>query len=508
MKKVLAIFLVILSLSFGLTLTACDRTSGKSLDEVTFVDASFNYDGKEHKIEVSNLPEGYTVEYIPSNVQKEAGEYRIIAKIKDGDGKVVKELAAMLIIAAPTPEESEEHTCDFSGEWKKDATHHWHECSCGEIDEKVAHSGGEATTTELAVCEVCGQEYGEFADEDTEDTTITEGYVVEVSGNTYQLSLNTSFVPVGGETAIAEYMYLGLNVTAGDKLIFKLDGVEITKVGPSSSESNVDEGMLVITTATDVAIYVKQYSDGGYSVWLEGKSSGTTGGEDQGGSDDTQIEGYVVEVSGNTYQLSLNTSFTPAGGDTAIAEYMALGLNVTAGDKIIFKLDGVEITKIGPSMGDTNVDEGMLVITTAEAVGIYIKQYSDGGYSVWLEGKASSSTGDVTSGDGLVSGKTLYLVPNGNWKVDGARFAAYFFGSSGDTWASMTDSDGDGIYECNVPDGSWTNVIFCRMNPSKTDNNWNNKWNQTADLAVSGSLNCYTVQEGTWDKGNGSWSTK
>ena len=71
----------------------------------------------------------------------------------------------------------------------------------------------------------------------------------------------------------------------------------------------------------------------------------------------------------------------------------------------------------------------------------------------------------------------------------------------------MTDADGDGYYECEIPEG-YPNVIFCRMNPSATANNWNNKWNQTADLTVpTDGTNCYTVKAGTWDKGGGTWST-
>ncbi|MBQ3017117.1 MAG: hypothetical protein IJD79_10095, partial [Clostridia bacterium] len=54
------------------------------------------------------------------------------------------------------------HECDFSGEWKSDATHHWHECSCGLTDTKVAHSGGTATETEQARCSVCNAPYGEL----------------------------------------------------------------------------------------------------------------------------------------------------------------------------------------------------------------------------------------------------------------------------------------------------------------------------------------------------------
>ena len=103
--------------------------------------------------------------------------------------------------------------------------------------------------------------------------------------------------------------------------------------------------------------------------------------------------------------------------------------------------------------------------------------------------------------------ETLYLTPNANWKVDNARFAAYFFGN-GETWVSMTDKNTDGIYEVTTPTSKvYPNVIFCRMNPSASANNWNNKWNQTADLAIpSNGTNHYTVKEGTWDKGGGTWS--
>ena len=106
----------------------------------------------------------------------------------------------------------------------------------------------------------------------------------------------------------------------------------------------------------------------------------------------------------------------------------------------------------------------------------------------------------------IPSGTVLYLKPNSNWTLSGARFALYVFGSNGNAWADMSDDDGDGYYEGTVPEGSWTNVIFCRMSPSAKANNWTNKWNQTSDLEVTGDVNCYTVKSGTWDKGGGTWS--
>lgn len=100
----------------------------------------------------------------------------------------------------------------------------------------------------------------------------------------------------------------------------------------------------------------------------------------------------------------------------------------------------------------------------------------------------------------------LYLTPNANWKQANARFAAYFFGN-GEKWVSMTDSNADGVYEVAKQEG-YPNVIFCRMNPGAVANNWTNKWNQTADLAIpTDGTNHYTVKEDTWDKGGGTWST-
>lgn len=47
--------------------------------------------------------------------------------------------------------------------WSSDETDHWKECQtvgCGNIIDKAAHSGGEATCTQKAICEVCGVAYG------------------------------------------------------------------------------------------------------------------------------------------------------------------------------------------------------------------------------------------------------------------------------------------------------------------------------------------------------------
>ena len=101
----------------------------------------------------------------------------------------------------------------------------------------------------------------------------------------------------------------------------------------------------------------------------------------------------------------------------------------------------------------------------------------------------------------LPSGTKLYLETNDKWNEAGARFAAYFFGD-GEAWVSMTKVNGN-VYECTVPNSgkNYTNVIFCRMNPSAAENNWNNKWAQTGDLVYDGTKNLYKMTSGSWDAG-------
>lgn len=107
----------------------------------------------------------------------------------------------------------------------------------------------------------------------------------------------------------------------------------------------------------------------------------------------------------------------------------------------------------------------------------------------------------------------LYLIPNSNWTIDNARFAAYFFGGTpNEVWVSMTLA-GNNVYEVVIPEGYdyGSNIIFCRMNPGASANNWNNKWNQTADLIIpTDGKNLYTVPAGVWDGSDDdyNWSVK
>ena len=108
-----------------------------------------------------------------------------------------------------------------------------------------------------------------------------------------------------------------------------------------------------------------------------------------------------------------------------------------------------------------------------------------------------------------VTENVVYLKPNSNWVQSDARFAAYFWNNSSNIWVSAVDKDADGIYEIYIPTGYGTNIIFCRMNPSTTANNWTNKWDQTIDLTIpTDGKNLFTVKDGDWNNAGGTWSVK
>ena len=105
----------------------------------------------------------------------------------------------------------------------------------------------------------------------------------------------------------------------------------------------------------------------------------------------------------------------------------------------------------------------------------------------------------------ITGGTKLYLKPGSAWTQGNERFAAYFYGSAGNAWVGMTVEEDGSSYLAEAPTGTWTNVIFCRMNGANATNDWNAKWDQTNDLTYDGTNNCYSISSSSNGKGEGSW---
>lgn len=207
-----------------------------------------------------------------------------------------------------------------------------------------------------------------------------------------------------------------------------------------------------------------------------------------------------AQLNGNKLTDMTNT-MSPEEGK--VKEFTISGVSLNKDDEIKFADEYGNFyssTYKDKWNGDNNV--------TPSLDGNYIIPMSESAYTFYFKLFNNGSTEVYAMAD-----KTkLYLTPNSNWTQDSARFAAYFFKDGGNTWVSMADTDSDGTYEVSIPDGGYTNVIFCRMNPGTADNNFNEgvKWNQTGDLSLNldDLRNCYTVPNGAWDSSDdNNWST-
>ena len=159
------------------------------------------------------------------------------------------------------------------------------------------------------------------------------------------------------------------------------------------------------------------------------------------------------------------------------------------------------IPAFGHTPGDAATCTEAQICTVCQAVVVEAKGHK---HVHAVEGKNivnKCSCGDVES---TIASNVVLLKPNSNWKQDNARFAVYLFNNSTNKneWKSMTYDSALGVYYVSIPSG-YPNIIFCRMNPSASANNWDNRWNQTANLTVpSGDSICYTIKAGSWDAGS------
>lgn len=257
-----------------------------------------------------------------------------------------------------------------------------------------------------------------------------------------------------------------------------------------------------------------------------GEGEGGEGGE---GTEPEPEKPFEAEESG----LGVVGSFAASGwnADEILYTTPTEGLLVATGIELA-AYDSFKIRTVGSwdaenyGRGDINYIKANKYVTavdgsannfTVEAAGtydIYFNQTTLAVYVMTAGADIAEATEQTENGEEPITEEpevtenVLYFAPHANWTQAGARFAAYFFGD-GEAWVGMTDSDADGIYEVNIPVGGYTSVIFCRMNPGAAANNWDNKWNQTGDLAIpTNGDNLYTLTGGEWDSVTGAWSTK
>lgn len=190
-----------------------------------------------------------------------------------------------------------------------------------------------------------------------------------------------------------------------------------------------------------------------------------------------------VGISGTTsYTEGENISLTatPEGG-TGTASYQWYKGGTAAGDKI---------------SGATSATYSKASCTTGDAGDYYCEVSTGSTCSTFSEVYPISVSPVPTT-------RTVYLNPNeyANWSKGDERYAVYGFNATENAWYDMTpmeDGCGGTIYKAEVsPD--YTSLIFCRMNGATTENNWDNKWDQTYDITAADGIYCKITGFNTTD---------
>ena len=116
----------------------------------------------------------------------------------------------------------------YGENWANDPDYHWKECGCGNIMTKEPHSGGEATCTEQATCEVCGVEYGNL-DENNHKNTKTENAkeaTCQEEGYTGDTVCEDCGKTIQTGTTISKTEHKGGEATCINKAVCEVCGVE------------------------------------------------------------------------------------------------------------------------------------------------------------------------------------------------------------------------------------------------------------------------------------------
>ena len=177
-----------------------------------------------------------------------------------------------------------------------------------------------------------------------------------------------------------------------------------------------------------------------------------------------------------------------------------LGIEYDDTVEVLAKTETNYVAKIAGTKGEIIVKIGGDTYTpTGDGYTGNYPIYSGTNFTIWQKGEKGVEP----------TYQTIYLNP-WEWAGDYAWFAVYAYGN-GETWYKMTDSDADGIYECEI-DSKYPNVIFTRNNPEVTELGWDAKWNQTINLTIpNDGKNCFIIN--SWDGGDegkstGTWSKK
>lgn len=137
---------------------------------------------------------------------------------------------------------------NYGGKYESDGTHHWKKCQnegCDAATEKEAHKGGEATTTKRAVCEVCRAEYGDLKKEDPKPAEKPDKKTVKAK----KVVVNKKRIVLKKDKKVKLKVKLK-PANATEKVTFKSSNKKVAKVTKNGVVKAVKKGKCKITVKT------------------------------------------------------------------------------------------------------------------------------------------------------------------------------------------------------------------------------------------------------------------
>ena len=176
-------------------------------------------------------------------------------------GKDYKKVAIHTNHTGGTATCTKKAVCEFCGEeygeyashnygdkYESDGTYHWKKCQnegCDATTEKEAHKGGEATTTKRAVCEVCGAEYGDLKKEDPKPAEKPDKKTVKAK----KVVVNKKRIVLKKDKKVKLKVKLK-PANATEKVTFKSSNKKVAKVTKKGVVKAVKKGKCKITVKT------------------------------------------------------------------------------------------------------------------------------------------------------------------------------------------------------------------------------------------------------------------
>ena len=119
----------------------------------------------------------------------------------------------------------------------------------------------------------------------------------------------------------------------------------------------------------------------------------------------------------------------------------------------------------------------------------------------WYQTSTKTVTLAADSDAKAITLNTTYLQPNAKWNSDNPRFGAHIWETGKNGIWVMANKVKNNFFEVEVPTtANYSNIIWCRMDPNNSNNDWGSVWNQTLDLTLKHLCYCLNGNDDDWNK--------